>query len=123
MTESKFSIGDCVISAPNSDYPLMIGTVEDVVSEDSPDHETENEGDDIYVDFTGPYSPEREAELLEHFNRLYAGEDRQSLDDYGFDLIIMSADELKLVDPNAAKELADAYDTKDAAEKLFEAGL
>lgn len=56
-------VGDIVFSTPEDDYGCLVGTVIEIDIKGTPAHETENEGDDIHVDFENDYAPTRIAEL------------------------------------------------------------
>jgi hypothetical protein len=63
--------GDWVIAANNNDYGYLIGTVTAIDNAGTPEHGTDNETDDIHVDFTAfDYPPERIAEIEKHFSVL-----------------------------------------------------
>lgn len=60
----EISVGDLVISSPNDDYALMVGTVIAIEKAGAPEHGTDNPGDDIHVNFTlAEYSPARLVEI------------------------------------------------------------
>ena len=91
-----FQEGSLVLSAPDSDYPCMLGHVFNVIPAGSPEQETENETDDIYVDFQftldGCKDGYRE-QLEKHFQALY-DDDSKLLEDVPLDFVIMAPDEL-----------------------------
>lgn len=60
--------GDWVIAAGGNDYRYLLGMVTAIDKHGSPGHETENETDDVHVDFTAfDYPTERIAEIEERF--------------------------------------------------------
>jgi hypothetical protein len=64
--------GDWVIGAAGDEYAYLIGVVTSIEKPGTPEHGTENETDDIHVDFTAfDYPPERIAEIEGHFSELY----------------------------------------------------
>ena len=64
--------GDWVIAAGNNEHRYLLGTVTAIDKFGSPEHDTENETDDIHIDFTAfEYPPDRIAEIEEHFSDLY----------------------------------------------------
>ena len=81
--------GDWVISAGNNDYRYLLGIVTAIDKFGSPEHETENETDDIHVDFTVfDYPRERIAEIEEYFSELYG--EQKTFDEIPLDDIIMT---------------------------------
>ena len=76
--------GDLVIAAGNNDYRYLIGTVTAIDK-----HGTENEADDIHVDFTTfEYPPDRIEEIEEHFSDLYG--ELKTFEDIPLDDVIMA---------------------------------
>jgi len=64
--------GDWVIAAENNDYCCLIGVVLEIDELDSEEHCTENNKDDIHVDFTAFLYPPEYIQLIEkHFSNLY----------------------------------------------------
>lgn len=66
--------GDLVITAPDDDYSCLIGRVLQINLLGSPEHdaETQNETDDVHVDFTAfDYSKQRIKEIEAVFSELY----------------------------------------------------
>jgi hypothetical protein len=81
--------GDWVIATNKSDYAYLIGMVKAIEKHGAPEHDTENETDDIHVDFTAfAYPPERIAEIEEHFSGLYG--ERKNFKDLPLDDVIMA---------------------------------
>ena len=81
--------GDWVISAGGNDYEYLIGTVTAIDKLGTPEHGTENETDDIHIDFTAfNYPPERIKEIEERFSVLYYEE--YSYDAIPLDDVIMA---------------------------------
>ena len=65
--------GDWVIATNNNVYEYLIGTVTAIDKLGTPGHGTENETDDVHVDFTAfDYPPERIAEIEERFGAQYS---------------------------------------------------
>lgn len=63
---------DIVVSTGDSDYPFLVGEVNAVHKLGTPEHNTENTADDVFVDFNSEeYSEDRKREIAEHFSRLY----------------------------------------------------
>ena len=68
----KIQDGDMVIATANNDYKYLLGAVTAIDKLGTPEHGTDNETDDIHVDFTAfDYPPERITEIEEHFANLY----------------------------------------------------
>jgi hypothetical protein len=69
--ETLFSFvqpGDWVMAAGNNDYRYLIGTVKEIDILGTPGHETDNDTDDVHVDFTAfEYPPERITEIERRF--------------------------------------------------------
>jgi hypothetical protein len=69
--ETLFSVvqpGDWVIAAGNNDYRYLLGKVTAIDKLGSPEHETDNETDDVHVDFTAfDYPTARIVEIEERF--------------------------------------------------------
>ena len=89
----EVSPGDWVISTGNNDYAYLIGTVTAIDKLGTPEHGTENESDDIHVDFNAfDYPPDRIDEIEERFSNLY-GELRM-FGEIPLDDVIMAPDML-----------------------------
>lgn len=64
--------GDMVLSTANNDYALMVGTVLAVEKKGTPEHSTDNPGDDIHVNFTiAEYTQNRLVEIDRMLGGLY----------------------------------------------------
>jgi hypothetical protein len=82
-------VGDLVLSTPEDDYSCLVGRVTDIKLLGDPNRDTENETDDVYIDFTAfEYSPERVTEIEEMFSDLY--DEPKSFDDAPLDMVIMA---------------------------------
>jgi len=85
--------GDWVIAAGNNDYGYLLGTVTAINKLGTPEHDTENETDDIHVDFTAfDYPPERIAEIEKDFSESYG--EAKEYDELPLDDVIMAPGEL-----------------------------
>jgi hypothetical protein len=81
--------GDFVIAAGNSDYRYLIGTVTAIDKFGTPEHGTDNETDDVHVDFTAfDYPPDRLVEIEETFSELYG--EQKAFDELSLDDVIMA---------------------------------
>ncbi|MDR0946597.1 MAG: hypothetical protein LBM87_02470, partial [Ruminococcus sp.] len=64
----EVGVGDLVLSSPHGQYGSLVGIVIAVEKVGTPEHETDNPGDDIHVNFAASdYSPERKAEIVRSF--------------------------------------------------------
>lgn len=89
----ELQVGDWVISSPHDEYGYLLGVVAAIDKLGSPEHETENETDDVHVNFFEfDYPPARVAELEAHFSDLY-GEPKE-FEDLPLDDVIMAPDML-----------------------------
>jgi len=79
--------GDLVLSTEDDDYACLVGRVLDIIPLGSPNHNTGNTTDDVYVDFTGDYGARRVREIEETFSGLYG--ETKTMDDIPLDLVIM----------------------------------
>ena len=82
--------GDIVLSTVDDDYPCLVGRVFRIEPVGSPDRVTENETDDVYVDFDSDYSVERIREIEKTFSGFY--DEAKTIDDIDLDSVIMSPD-------------------------------
>lgn len=85
-------VGDLVLSTPEDDYSCLIGVVTQINLLGTPEHEaeTENETDDVHVNFDSNYSDLRTREIEECFSELYQEEKR--FEDISLDDVIMAPD-------------------------------
>lgn len=93
----ELQIGDTVVSLPCEEYGGLIGVVTDIKPLGSPDRDTENETDDVYVDFENEYSSYRVEEILDDLRGLYDDPEKE-WDDCALDMVIMSPDVLLKID-------------------------
>ena len=114
------SVGDAVLSSPDSDYPLLYGFVTDIRPVGSCDRDTDNETDDIYVEFSiDDLSDERIICLNKHFARLY-GEEYKERTPICADSVIMAPNELKRV-ALSVEEFDEMCESVEKARALFNA--
>jgi len=93
----EIKVGDTIMVVPNEDYGLLIGTITSIALLGDEDHETENETDDIYCDFSyEDYTNERKQELEAIFSGLYR--EPKKFRDICLDLVIMDPELLIRVD-------------------------
>lgn len=84
----ELQVGDMVLSIPTCDYPNMVGVVIEIHLLGSPEHDSGNPEDDVLVNFSESYFPQRVKELEEHFSRLYGIE--KTFKEIPADSVIMS---------------------------------
>lgn len=85
--------GDMVISMPCDGYGCLVGTITDIKPFGSNDRDTDNETDDVYVDFSAlNYSDERRQEIEKQFEELYG--EHKSFDELPLDMVIMAPETL-----------------------------
>lgn len=93
----ELQIGDTVVSLPCEEYGGLIGIVTDIKLLGSPDRDTENETDDVYVDFENEYSSYRVEEILNDLQEHYDGPEKECAD-CALDMVIMPLDVLLKID-------------------------
>lgn len=112
--------GDLVLSSPNDDYACLVGTVLSInkVGTSEHDRESENDTDDIHVDFTVfDYSDSRIAEIESMFSELYGMP--KPFEECPLDDTIMAPDALIRI-TGIGRHLRDAIlDSEQAAEAVF----
>lgn len=93
VVNGDLNIGDWVIVAPSDEYGYLLGIVTAIDKLGTPEHETENHGDDVHVDFYAfDYPAERIAEIEEDFSDLYG--EPKTFDELPLDDVIMAPDSL-----------------------------
>lgn len=104
MIESKticlngaLKVGDTVLSTPISEYSCLVGVVTDIhpLGSKKHDEETENYTDDVWVDFSNNYSNQRQAEILDCFQRLYE-DPKKTFDDICWEVIMAPCELIRL---------------------------
>lgn len=84
-------VGDLVLSTIEDKFvPCLPGVVERIDLLGTPEHETQNETDDVYVNFTGDFSLKRQEDIARHYNE-FTGLDRPFEEAFN-DLLIMGPD-------------------------------
>lgn len=105
-------VGDLVISMPSDEYGCLIGTVTQIKPLGSDDRDTENETDDIYVDFSGSdYSNNRKKKIEEQFSERYS--EHRAFEDLPLDMVIMAPDTLIKITEIKPDVLASLYDSEE----------
>jgi len=98
--------GDTVLSTKDDDYCYLVGKVTRIAKLGSPEHESGNLTDDVFVDFLAyPYAETRTNEIEEYLSRLYTREVK--LDEAGLDEVIMAPEALVRI-PTHEHELINA---------------
>jgi len=110
-------VGDIVISSPEDEYPLLVGVITEIKPLGHPDRDTENDTDDVYVDFTAfPYSRAREKEIEAVFSELY--QNPKLFEDLPLDMAIMDPESL-LVLPQGCNIPDSLLNSEKSAEEFF----
>ncbi len=90
----EISSGDWVYATVAPPYSYLVGQVTDIVPPGAPDRETENETDDVHVNFMDAgYSDERKAEILDTMNSIRHSRGN-NINAFALDDVIMSPDDL-----------------------------
>ena len=93
VMNGTIKIGDLILSMPGNDYGGLVGTVTDIKLLGSIDRETDNETDDIYVNFgNSDYSEKRQNEIEKEFADMY--DEHRPFDELPLDMVIMPPDAL-----------------------------
>jgi hypothetical protein len=93
VINGDLSVGDTVVSHSAGELSFLAGIVRSINKLGSPEHDTGNVGDDIYVDFSAlEYSPRRVSEIEFAFRNAYG--ERREFDDLPLDEVIMGPDML-----------------------------
>ena len=94
--------GDTVLSTPDDDFGCLVGCVKKIALAGTPEHDTDNETDDVYVDFLAfEYSKKRTREIEKNFCGLFSV--KGSIEEYGLDETIMAPQCLiKIIDAGEA---------------------
>ncbi len=125
--------GDFVFSRANEDYGLLIGQVKTIDRLGTPEHDTDNDTDDIHVDFSVfDYPSQHKDEIAERLNRIFANEEFVPFVDLALDDVIMGPDMLvslngvsneliyELVNGSAAHIFGDAIEEAEYTIELAE---
>jgi|GEM_PF-2983036 len=68
----ELGVGDLVLSTNEDDYAYIVGVVTEIHHHGTPEHETDNDEDDVFVNFTvKEYSSARIEEIEAMFSKLY----------------------------------------------------
>lgn len=113
----KVQVGDLVIVAPDDDYGGLVGAVIEITKRGTPEHEmeTENDTDNIHVDFTVfEYPPDRIVEIEKHFSKLSGGP--RQFDELPLDDVIISPDATISIMGLSEKYVQDLVNDHDTAE-------
>jgi len=89
----EIAVGDWVIATEDTDYKYLIGIVSAIDKLGAAEHITENDSDDIHVDFFAfDYPEESIQEIEQRFSSLYNEE--INFDDLSLDDVVMAPDML-----------------------------
>jgi hypothetical protein len=100
MDKSKISasggelrVRDLVISTGDNDFAYLVGEITEIHKLGTPEHDTENETDDIVVNFTiAAYSDARIKEIEAAASELYG--EPKTFDEFYPNMVIMAPEEL-----------------------------
>lgn len=86
------AVGDMVVSTPDDEYGCLVGRVKEIALVGTPEHDaTENDTDDVYVDFSQvDYSDKRIKEIEELFSEIY--DEPRSIEECAIDEVVMDPD-------------------------------
>ncbi|MDR0905507.1 MAG: DUF3848 domain-containing protein [Oscillospiraceae bacterium] len=89
----EIRVGDVVLSNGNTDYSYLVGEVTDIIKFGSPEHESGNAGDDVFVNFSvANYSVTRKFEIEKQFAK-FRGK-RKAFEKLPLDLVAMPPNSL-----------------------------
>ena len=89
----EIRLEDWVISVPDYEYPCLVGMITEIKPLGSPDHDTGNETDDVYVNFADlDYSDKRVREIERQCAKLYGK--HTPFDELPLDSVIMAPENL-----------------------------
>ena len=91
------AVGDTVVSITSEEFGGLIGIVTEIKPLGSEDRDTENDTDDVYVDFENDYSERRISEIVAEFRDLYQ-DPKKDWNDCCLDLMIMAPEMLLKID-------------------------
>jgi hypothetical protein len=114
--------GDIVLSTPDTDYACLVGTVLSIQKAGTPEHDTENPGDDIHVNFmAAEYSENRLAEIEQMLGDLYGRPTTPGVwPPIDVDDVIMAPDMLIRITGSGREDLSKILDSKENAAAYYE---
>jgi hypothetical protein len=102
----KLYVGDWVIVRPDEDYGRLVGRVTAIEKLGSDEHDTDNDTDDVHVEFiTDDYFEKDEARIIEGLKRMRP--DATSFDDFALDDVIMAPETLVSLTGNDIQRVDD----------------
>jgi len=115
-TNGEIRVEDWVIVVPDEDeYGCLVGMVTAIDKKGTPEHGTDNVGDDIHVDFTVvDYPPDRTAEIEKDFSESYG--EPKVFDELPLDDVIMASDMLIRITGIHFDDLSHLVNNYEAAE-------
>jgi hypothetical protein len=109
-TRGEIKVGDWVIAAPGEDYACLVGQVTAIEKLGTQEHDTDNETDDIHVNFVAmDYSQQRREEIENSFGV----NNPAAITELALDDVIMAPEMLiSITEPDRDKliELTESYD-------------
>ena len=110
--------GDLVLSSPDDEYACLVGAVMEIQKAGTPEHDTENPGDDVHVDFSfADYSAQRIKEIGKMFSDLY--EQKMTFADCPIDDVIMPPEALVRITEIDRDMLAGLLNSEKQATEFF----
>lgn len=110
--------GDLVLSSPDDEYACLVGAVIEIQKAGTPEHETENLGDDVHVNFSfADYSAQRKKEIGKMFSDLY--EQKMTFADCPIDDVIMPPEALVRITEIDRDMLAGLLNSEKQATEFF----
>ena len=89
----QLKVRDLVLSTRYADLPYLVGRVTKIAKHGTPDHQSGNSTDDVYVDFTTySYQGRRTREIEGHLSGFYG--EKITLAHYPLDMVIMAPENL-----------------------------
>jgi len=84
-------VGDLVLSTLEDDFvPCLPGIVTKIDFLGTPEHETQNDMDDVHVDFTGDFTLKRQEEIAQHYSEQF--NEQRTFEESDYDELIMGPD-------------------------------
>jgi hypothetical protein len=114
--------GNWVIVRPDETYACLVGQIIAIDKLGTPEHDTENEADDVHVNFmAGDYSEAQKARLQEAFDHLYP--QAETFEDMPLDDVIMAPAMLISLNDISAEKMGVLLSDYSAAESFCQAVL
>ena len=113
----ELRVRDLVVSTGDNDFAYLVGEILEIHKLGTPEHDSENETDDVVVDFSiAAYSDERIKEIEAAASELYG--ELRSFEEFPPDMVIMTPEKLiKITD--LAKDEFNSLLVSEAQAKAF----